>query len=406
MQLERTVQLAEVGGDTLAFHVDLTGMQFSSAQGVWLQYLPLGTYEHPLHGTIDITPAKVANLVRNFNENVREQDLDVDYEHKLLDTKAAGWIRAAEDRGEKGLWVRVDFTGPAYQALKAGEYRYFSAEFANEWMHPKTKMKHKDVMFGGALTNRPFIKDIMPINLSDIVVSKPPKTGGSMDPKLKAGLIKLYKLSETATDEEVQAAVEGGAPPVEETDEAKAARLKAEKDAVDEQARKDAEEAARKTTEEMTASLSELAKTDPTVRLLLAEREAGNRRLDELSLAHKLSEATVKLNAMNETGKFAIPPAIRDEARDLVASLSEDAGGRVLALIGEMTKLGLVDLSEKGKSRTENGGKTPGETFTASVAKLAEDEKIGFAEAATRVALTDPDGFAAYREESYAGSRK
>jgi hypothetical protein len=400
MQNVPTIKLSEEA--TLLSHlVDLGSVQLAdTGNAVWLQYLPLGLYDHPVHGEINITPQRIANFVKNFNDKVREQDLDVDYEHKQLDTKAAGWIKAAEDRGPEGLWVQVDFTDPAMQALRNKEYKYFSAEFADAWKHPKTKTKHKDVMFGGALTNRPFIKDIMPINLSELL-GEPhkqydPNQGVSMDPKLKASLIKLYKLSEDATDEQVAEAVEAGAPaPVEpkaETDDEKKARLI-----------KEAEELGLKVDEAVKepelAQLSELAKTNPALQVLLAEREETRTRMQALEVGNKLSETTIKLNAMNETGKFAIPPAVHKTVRDLVVRLNDKDGEDVLALLKQFTDLGLVELGERGRTR-EPGTGSEGEDFTSRIMKLAEKDGIDFVEASLQIAAQDPEGFAAYRSES------
>lgn len=135
----------------------------------WLQALPLGEYDHPRFGKIDITPERVKQFSKNVNMNVRGTELDIDYEHKtsVEGGKAAGWVKSAEDRGTDGLWISVEWTPNARKALEDGEYRYFSPEFKDEWCHPKTKKCYSDVLFGGALTNRPFLKDIMPINLSD-----------------------------------------------------------------------------------------------------------------------------------------------------------------------------------------------------------------------------------------------
>ena len=82
--------------------MDLSGVQFNeedTSRTIWLQALPLGTYDHPVHGEIKITPERIKRFADNINNKVRGQDLDIDYDHKAIDTKAAGWVQAAEDRG-------------------------------------------------------------------------------------------------------------------------------------------------------------------------------------------------------------------------------------------------------------------------------------------------------------------
>lgn len=384
MRKNSLIRLSVTDEPRFSYLRDITGQQFDDSTGlIWLQALPLGKYEHPLHGTLDITPQKIGNFVKNFNDKVRETDLDVDYDHKLLDTKAAGWIQAMEDRGSAGLWIGVDFTQPARDALKNKEYRYFSSEFQDSWKSPKSGQTFTDVMFGGALTNRPFIKDILPINLNDFII-QPTETGEDMalDPKLKSNLIKLYQLSETATDEEVTAAVEAEAEAPEEEVE-------------DEETEED-----ESTEDEETAQLSELLEAYPALKKLTERNKTMEEQIATLGLANKLSETTVKLNALSEKGKFAIPPALVEQARELAIQLNEGQTSKLFSLLENFTKTGVVDLGERGRTREGDGGKSLSEIFTADVVKMSEESKITFGEAAILVAAADPAGFAAYRDEA------
>jgi hypothetical protein len=126
----------------------------------WIHALALGKFNHPTHGEIEITPERVERFADNVNNRVRGIDIDIDYDHKAKDTAAAGWVRAAQSRDD-GLWLQVDWTDRAKAAIKSKEYRYFSPEYRDEWN------EHKDVLFGGGLTNRPFLKDLVPLNLSE-----------------------------------------------------------------------------------------------------------------------------------------------------------------------------------------------------------------------------------------------
>ena len=49
------------------------------------------------------------------------------------------------------------------------EWKYFSLEWDDVWEHPDG-IVYEDVVMGGALTNRPVAKNIMPINFSEILV--------------------------------------------------------------------------------------------------------------------------------------------------------------------------------------------------------------------------------------------
>ena len=386
-RIHQSTKLSEETNSALLSHlVDISAYKFDDSDAlVFFQALPLGTYEHPVHGTIEVTPEKVAHFVENFLGNAREIELDVDYDHKLLTTEAAGWIKDLQNRGAQGLWAGVQFLPKAMEQLKSKAYKYFSAEYQDTWTHPKTGKTYQDVMFGGALTNRPFIKDILPINLSEFIkdspaVIKPTTVGESMDPTLKAALIKLYKLSESATDEQVTEAVEEEATkpdtepvvepvvlPVTETEEEK--------------------------------QLSELAKTNPVVARLLSEQKETRDRLALVELSHKLSDTTVKLSALNEKGKFAIPPSVTDQARDLIIRLNDRDGAAVLELLSQFSTIGSVELGERGRRNPNADVQSAEEIFLAEITKYASEQKISLADASSIVAAADPEGFNAYRTE-------
>ena len=76
------------------------------------------------------------------------------------------------------------------------ELRTQVREFMDEFVHPRTGVKYHDVLNGGGLTNRPFLKGIAPVNLSELFAAE----GDQMDPKaLRAAL----GLKEDASDAEV-----------------------------------------------------------------------------------------------------------------------------------------------------------------------------------------------------------
>lgn len=148
------------------YFVDLRGLSLTEGSATWIQAMPLGTYDHPMYGKIQFTHERILRFAQSVKDRVRTTDLDIDYDHKQYNGEAAGWVRDAEARTD-GLWLLVEWTKTAYTKIKEGAYKYFSPEFYDEWQHPKTKVKHKDVLFGGGITNRPHIRDILPINLSE-----------------------------------------------------------------------------------------------------------------------------------------------------------------------------------------------------------------------------------------------
>ncbi|MEO7397671.1 MAG: phage protease [Ilumatobacteraceae bacterium] len=347
------------------------------ATGTWIQAAPLGKYSHPVYGEINITPERAQRFASNVVNKVREIDLDIDYDHKEKTTEAAGWVKNAEARSD-GLWIFVEWTSRALQLLKDKAYRYFSPELMDEWEHPKTKQKYKDVLAGGGLTNRPFLKDILPINLSEVVN----EGGNVMDPKQ---IRKLLKLNEDATDEEVTTALET-AVTEKETEEGTETEEKKTETTTTVQASET----------KVDAATLKLAESDPMVKALVE-------RIFNLETANRMSEVNQRLSEISQ-GSVVIAPAVLDKVRTTVLSAPKQAGDNFIALLSELTANGgLVQLGEKGStgtSSTESGGAVKSFTDKVEAARKAND-KLTYSDALEMVAADDPQLYNEYRNESY-----
>ncbi|MHA2047382.1 MAG: phage protease, partial [Candidatus Thorarchaeota archaeon] len=201
--------------------VDLSSVQFEElgdAEASWVHALSLGSFKHPLWGEMSFTPERIQRFETNVNNNVRGIDIAIDYSHKNAD-EAAGWVRRAETR-ENGLWLFVEWTKQAAQRIRDKEFRYFSSEFVDEWVS-EAGQKFKDVILGGGLTNRPFLKNLLPVNLSELYDEKEEeKEDESME---LTELLETLGLSEEATEEDALAAIkllqEETTPPDDDVDD-------------------------------------------------------------------------------------------------------------------------------------------------------------------------------------------
>lgn len=370
--------------------VDLEGVQFHEDNVSWIQAFPKGKWNHPLFGEIKMDDKRVKNLAENVANNVRGQDLNIDYDHKP--GEAAGWVKAAEARPD-GLWLMVEWTADAASKIKSKVYRYFSPEYADEWEEPRTKKTFNDVLFGGGITNRPFLKGILPLNLSEAFVENEPKeTGENVDPKL---LRQALNLSEDATDEQVSDALsklsEEGTielkfppflkkkTPQEIADEEKAKKKKA----------KAASEL------EMDPAIQKLAETDPMVKGLVD-------RIAVLEGATRLSEVELGLKSLDEPGaKTTLSPAIVEQAKAVILNSPRAVGDEVMKLLKEIQKSGLISLGEQGRQTTDGNTKTATQQFMERSDSLAKSEKISLSDAMTQISSQDPALFEQYRSESY-----
>ena len=201
-----------------------SGMQYAATSIV--EIMRTGEWVHPQYGNINIKEKNLDGFIASFYANVRGVDLAVDQEHKP-EEGAEGWFKRVwkvprTDGDGYSLMAEIQWTWRGEQLIRDGIYRYFSPEFDFEWTDPETGEKYKNVLFGGALTNRPFIKHMEPIILSEGILNtlgyvfKAPQPGGGnrdkytqggQDVKLTAEHYKALGLSENATEAEILAAI-------------------------------------------------------------------------------------------------------------------------------------------------------------------------------------------------------
>ena len=391
--------------------IDLRGLQFEDAGNgnfsKWIQAMPLGKYMHPMHGVIDITPERVARFADNVNKGVRGQALDIDYDHKQHNGKAAGWVQKAEARPD-GLWILVEWVKEAWDDIKSGAYRYFSPEFVDEWVHPASQSKFNDVLFGGGITNRPFLKGILPINLSEILAESESETNESnlmFTEEQRAALLAKLGLAEDADDQTIlmaliTAATGGGEqPPVEQaTDETVSSE---NNDGTAEQP-----EPGQSTPSSVTVKFSEdlikLAETNPSIKSLMDTVEANNKQLREIQ-----NTSTVDAIVKKFAEKGLALPATALNALTQTIQLSEDdrVTGAVIQMLGKIAEAGLIELGESDVS-TPNlhraGGKVDyTKQLSEAASKLAKEQGISFGDAMIQVAMENPEAYEGHRSDSY-----
>lgn len=112
---------------------------------------------HARFGEVEITTEMLQSFKNNFDEGVVGIDISIDFDHEVRE--AAGWLKEIFlSVDQTTLLGVVRWTPKGALSLSDKEFRYFSPEFNNNFIHPHTGKEHGPTLMGGALTNRPFLK--------------------------------------------------------------------------------------------------------------------------------------------------------------------------------------------------------------------------------------------------------
>ena len=137
---------------------------------VEIQVLKTGNFFDPRYGKFSITRKHFSEMISNFKAGVRGIDIALDYAHQT-DGISAAWFKEIYEKpvGEGfGLFAKVEPTGSGRKSLAEKEYRYISADFDPNYKDNEKGESHGCVLEGAALTNRPVIKGMQAIQLSEI----------------------------------------------------------------------------------------------------------------------------------------------------------------------------------------------------------------------------------------------
>lgn len=147
----------------------LVGLNFDEAGGIpgEIHILPKGKWDHPSYGKMEITDSDIALFMKHFEEGLRN-DIPITQGHDSdgEDSPAVGWFKKLITR-ENGLWATVEWTSKGLELLRQKAYKYFSPEFYQVYEDPESREVFDNVLVGGALTNKPYFKELTPVLLSE-----------------------------------------------------------------------------------------------------------------------------------------------------------------------------------------------------------------------------------------------
>lgn len=369
----------------VGYWADLSSVKLNDKNEGWIHAARPGEYKHPVYGTLSFTFDRLRRLAESVKNKVRGIDLDIDYDHKqdvAMGGKAAGWVRDADVRND-GLWLLVEWTKAAAQAIKDKEYRYFSPEYNSEWTD-SSGTKHEDVLFGGGITNRPFLKDLLPVNLSELSFEAPktvnnPSEGVEMDLK---ELAKLIGLSEDSTEADVKLKLAELATPkkAEETPKEPVPVL------------------------QMTETLKKLSEENPMVGQLVALYEQSAKENAANKVLLREQSVAVKLNEL-DSSKLALAPTARKLIEEIGLAIPVELSDKFWDLMKRMhtSTSALIELGERGGAivnRAPAGSAT--EKLNERIEELVTSKKAkDHVEAYEMAFREDPSLYNQYRNETF-----
>lgn len=143
----------------------------SSESTVITRYRPVaitraGQFWAKQYGDFEITPAMLAEMVRNFDARTYGQDIHIDVSHRPEDGSAGKITRMWID-GDT-LMAAVEWTPYGLMAITERGYQYLSAEYDENYRDNETRRYHGAVLKGAGLTIRPVIKRMERVELSEL----------------------------------------------------------------------------------------------------------------------------------------------------------------------------------------------------------------------------------------------
>ncbi len=303
------------------FSVDLESKKFEDKNVIEIECLKSGKFRHPWYGVMSFDEKFFNNIIKNFEANIPNPEIAFDFKHQP-DWGAAAWIESLfVKRGN--LFARASLTKKGRQSILDKEFRYFSIEYTDDYVEylfteNETKegkkietektVSHGPTILGGGLTNRPFIKGMGPVSLSETgeIIEMEEVLEGNLNENLNKN--KEVKVEMDKTLEELKAE--------QEEIKKKLAEIEEDKDEKMKKGEKKAKEEEDEDKEAFKAKLSEISENIKK----LSEKEVN-----------PISET--KTN--NEVKKFEEAERKLQEKNNEVKKLSED----VKVLSETLTKL-------------------------------------------------------------------
>lgn len=161
-------KLSEDVDKSYNYLVDISDIQLEEKEGKktsWIEIFREGSWSHPKHGIILGTKKLFNDFIDNFKNKVLGREVAIDKTHDPSEG-ATGWIKEMKIKEDK-LLALIEWTPWGIELIEQKGFKYFSPEYRDSYIDKESGKEYKNVLFGGGITNRPFLTNLAPIVLSE-----------------------------------------------------------------------------------------------------------------------------------------------------------------------------------------------------------------------------------------------
>lgn len=374
---------------------------------VMIHVAPLGKWDHPVYGEFEVTRETVREFIDNFNNGIRKPKLPITAGHDSFEEhKAIGWMTELQE-GVNGLYAIVEWTVDGKDLLLKGSFKYFSPEWFTTYTDPADGKEYGHVLIGGALTNKPFFRELESVvAFSENVIYQ--RNSTIMD-------LEMIRAKEAAdiTAEEKEFLTENVASLTAEEKEKFGFPVEEETEETTEETKEETEEVTTGETEaeaEATSGETEVAAhvastvtmTAQQFNELAAQAEMGRKALQEvrtMTLAREVEQLV--FSDTNKAGRFL--PKDKSAVLSFMSTLEDKQRKSFNELIARIPAQSL--FNELGTGDDHAVADDPATELDAKVASLrSEDKALDYRTAVTRVFKENPELAKKY-EAKYGGAQ-
>jgi len=136
-------------------------------QNVDIQIMKCWKRNHQIYWKFSVNEQTLDDVVNNFYQNKRWVDIAIDENHEP-EHKALWWVRQVYKKAQDNLFATIELTKKWAEVLSQWLYKYFSPEIARKRTDEESWENYKNLLIGGAFTNRPFFKNMTWLMASEV----------------------------------------------------------------------------------------------------------------------------------------------------------------------------------------------------------------------------------------------